>query len=65
VNFGLLYGMTAEGLHRYGITSYGLKWTLDEAVAARDAWFQLFPEIGLWQMRTKYACSRKLQTARS
>lgn len=48
LNFGLLYGMSAGGLHRHGVVNYGLSWTLDEAREARDAWFQLYPEIAFW-----------------
>ena len=54
VNFGLTYGMKAPGLHQYGITNYGLTWTLDEAEAAREAWFELYPEVAFWHMYTKY-----------
>lgn len=60
VNFGLLYGMGAETLHRYGITNYGCQWSLEQAVQARDAWFQLFPELGFWHQHTKYASGHKL-----
>jgi hypothetical protein len=59
VNFGILYGMSAEGLHRYGITDFGLTWTLEEAQEARKAWFDLYPEIRLWHFWTKYIPSRK------
>jgi DNA polymerase-1 len=52
VNFGLLYGMTPETLHITGITNYGLDWAVDEAITAHDAWFSLYPEIGLWQYWT-------------
>jgi DNA polymerase I-like protein with 3'-5' exonuclease and polymerase domains len=54
VNFGLTYGMKAPGLHQYGIANYGLTWTLEEAAAAREAWFELYPEVGFWHMYTKY-----------
>ncbi len=53
VNFGLLYGQQAAGLHRYGVTSYGLDWTLEEAEAAWHQWHDLYPEIGLWQLITR------------
>ncbi|AEM48042.1 DNA-directed DNA polymerase [Acidithiobacillus ferrivorans SS3] len=53
-NFGLTYGMSAGGLYHYGIASYGLTWTLEEAVEARDAWFSLYPEIALWHWITAH-----------
>jgi hypothetical protein len=33
-NFGLLYGMSKQGLHASGISKFGLEWTLDEASEA-------------------------------
>ena len=52
-NFGLLYGMSINGLHRYGIISYGLNWSLEEAAAQRESWFDLYPEIQFWQCWSK------------
>ncbi len=48
VNFGALYGQQSDGLHRQGVTAYGLSWTPEDAIQARTAWFKLYPEIGLW-----------------
>jgi DNA polymerase I-like protein with 3'-5' exonuclease and polymerase domains len=45
-NFGLLYGMQAAGLHDYGVTDFGLSWTLEEASDTRRAWFELYPDFG-------------------
>ncbi len=55
VNFGSLYGQQSVGLHRYGVTAYGLNWTVEEAAAAHEAWFDLYPEIGLWHWLLQYA----------
>ena len=52
-NFGLLYGMSINGLHRYGIISYGLDWSIEEAAAQRESWFDLYPEIQFWQCWSK------------
>lgn len=52
-NFGLLYGMQINGLHRYGIISYGLDWSPEEAAAQRAGWFELYPEIQFWQCWSK------------
>jgi DNA polymerase I-like protein with 3'-5' exonuclease and polymerase domains len=52
-NFGLLYGMSINGLHRYGIISYGLDWPLEAAAAQRAGWFELYPEILFWQCWSK------------
>ena len=61
VNFGLLYGMQAAGLHRYGIVSYGLKWTLKDAEEAYRMWFDLYPEIGFYHCFVSYMRSTKIQ----
>lgn len=59
-NFGLLYGMTAEGLHRSGIDNYGLRWNLGDAHAARTAWFELYPEMRLWHLWTEFLAIKRL-----
>ena len=46
-NFGLLYGMKDSSFWEYGRLAYGLTWTFEEAQAARDAWFKMYPEIAL------------------
>ena len=51
-NFGLLYGMGAEGFQAYAWAAYGLKLTLAEAVQIRDAFFSLYG--GLTSYHTNY-----------
>jgi DNA polymerase-1 len=60
VGFGLVYGMSADTLWTYGIQSYGLAWQKEDATAAKDAYFNLFPEIGLWHWLLKNAFSVKM-----
>lgn len=48
-NFGLLYGMRTSTLHNQGLVIYGLDWEIEEARDAEHIWFNLFPEIGLYQ----------------
>ena len=64
LNFGLLYGMQAKGLHALGITDYGLSWPIEEAMTAREAWFELYPEIAWWQTWTQLAKMRPKATAK-
>lgn len=45
VNFGLIYGMSADGLQDYARTSYGVTMTLDEAKEARRKYFELYPRL--------------------
>ena len=44
-NFGLLYGMSAEGFQGYCWAQYGIKLTLDEAEAMRAGFFELYPGL--------------------
>lgn len=59
LNFGLLYGMSGHSLWEYGITNYGLNWTVEEAIEARAAWFEVYPEIELWHLLLKNSCATK------
>jgi DNA polymerase-1 len=53
LNFGLLYGQSAGGLHDYGLTVYGLTWSPEEAEEARNVWFDTYPEVRFWQITTE------------
>jgi DNA polymerase I-like protein with 3'-5' exonuclease and polymerase domains len=44
-NFGLLYGMSAEGFQSYAWASYNLKLTIEEATEMRTAFFTLYPGL--------------------
>jgi DNA polymerase-1 len=48
LNFGLLYGLGAEGLRRYALTAYGVKLTLEEAQRLREAFFRAYPALKRW-----------------
>jgi DNA polymerase I-like protein with 3'-5' exonuclease and polymerase domains len=47
-NFGLLYGMGAEGYQAYAFTAYGVKLTLEQAEAARNDFFDLYDRLLVW-----------------
>jgi len=53
VNFGLIYGMGANGLAAYASSSYGVTMTPEQATAARDTFFRTYPGIRLWHVRTQ------------
>ena len=55
LNFGLLYGMQVDGIWEKGIIEYGLTWSKEEAAKCREMWFQMYPEITVWQSWTKFA----------
>lgn len=45
INFGFLYGMSAESFVSYAKMSYDVSITLDEAIKFRDNFFKLYPEL--------------------
>ena len=55
VNFGLVFGMGAEGLRQYAQQSYGVDMTLAQAEAFRDGFFRAYPGIADWHRRVKAA----------
>jgi DNA polymerase I-like protein with 3'-5' exonuclease and polymerase domains len=44
-NFGLLFGMGAEGFMAYAAQNYGVALTLEEATAFRDGFFKKYPGL--------------------
>lgn len=52
VNFGYVYGQWFTGLKVYAKTM-GIDMTLDEAQAAREAFFEKFPMLDRWHYNTK------------
>jgi DNA polymerase-1 len=51
LNFGLLYGMGAEGLRRYAFITYGVTLTREEAARYRALFFAAYPELRRWHER--------------
>lgn len=52
-NFGLLYGMGAEGFQAYAWANYGLKLTIDEAIAMRNGFFELYSGLPAYHDRQR------------
>jgi DNA polymerase-1 len=48
INFGLLYGMGAEGFRAYALAQYGLRLTKEEAGRYRQAFFAAYPGLRRW-----------------
>jgi DNA polymerase I-like protein with 3'-5' exonuclease and polymerase domains len=63
-NFGLIYGMGANGFMIYAISNYGVVMTLEEAEVNRDAFFELYPGLIQWHKAYK-AKARKQGFIRS
>lgn len=54
VNFGLLYGQGCKGLSLYAQRSYGISMTEKEAENCRELFFQTYPGIKEWQIKTTH-----------
>lgn len=52
-NFGLLYGMSAEGYRQYAATAYNYHMTEQEAVDNRNAFFTRYPALQPWHTQYK------------
>jgi DNA polymerase-1 len=52
LNFGLLYGLGAEGLRKYAQTGYGVQLTLEAAQKFRAAFFDAYSGLRAWHRRT-------------
>jgi len=53
VNFGFVYGMSADGFMDYADASYDVVLTKVEAEAYRKVYFGLYPELEDWHARSK------------
>jgi DNA polymerase I-like protein with 3'-5' exonuclease and polymerase domains len=51
VNFGLLYGMGANGLRGYAKQEYGVELTYEQARQYRQRFFQTYPKLAAWHER--------------
>lgn len=48
LNFGLLYGLGAEGLRTYARSGYGVELSTQEAAKLRERFFQSYPGLRAW-----------------
>lgn len=59
VNFGLLYGMGAEGLARYAATSYGVSMSAKQAQQSKEKFFATYPGLAIWQRQAAASAQRR------
>src|SRR5262249_46402072 len=52
-NFGLLFGMSAEGLRIYARMTYGVEFTAEESERHRAAFFRTYPGLANWHQQTR------------
>lgn len=65
-NYGLLYGMGAEGFRQYAKTNYGVALSAEKASLLRNAFFDAYPGLREWHWRqpegkidTRTVCGRR------
>lgn len=58
VNFGFLYGMSANSFRDYALDSYGVTLTDEEAVEYRTRFFRNYPALPVWHKKTKEAAMK-------
>jgi DNA polymerase I len=58
VNFGLLYGMGAQGLRVYALRSYGVRMNLEDAALYRRRFFETYPGLKRWHDNERRAWLR-------
>jgi DNA polymerase-1 len=58
VNFGLLYGMGAQGLRSYALRSYGVAMSLEQAALYRKRFFEPYPGLKRWHDNERRAWLR-------
>jgi DNA polymerase-1 len=54
INFGFLYGMGATKFARHAFKEYGAAFSIDDAYAARNAYFNAYPGLREWHEHTEY-----------
>lgn len=64
VNFGFVYGMGAKKFVTTAFNNYEVVFTLEEAEAVREAYFQQFPDLKQWHNRQRRLV-RKYQRVQS
>jgi DNA polymerase I-like protein with 3'-5' exonuclease and polymerase domains len=53
VNFGLIYGMGAEGLQDYSAKSYGVELSIDQSETYIERFFKLYNRLPVWHEKYK------------
>lgn len=57
LNFGLIYGCSAEKLAESATNNYGVPITLEEAKRYRRIFFEKYPRLAEWHARVEKECS--------
>jgi DNA polymerase-1 len=62
VNFGLLFGLGANGLGAYAKREYGLDLTLEQAAGYRRAFFESYPGLARWHRAAGRSAAKESRT---
>ena len=59
INFGVIYGSGGRGLAASAWNNYGIRMSIEEACAGRDALFKRYPEQLRWMQQNANRCMRQ------
>lgn len=62
VNFGLIYGMGAEGLRNHAYRKYGVSMTLEDSTKFRQRYFNFYERVYEWQRSTAQGNIKETKT---
>jgi DNA polymerase-1 len=62
VNFGLLFGLGANGLRSYAAAEYGLELTTAQAEEYRRRFFETYPNLKRWHNRERSSSAKECRT---
>jgi DNA polymerase-1 len=62
VNFGLLFGLGANGLRSYAAAEYGLELTPAQAEEYRRRFFETYPNLKRWHNRERSSSAKECRT---
>lgn len=57
VDFGFIYGMSADHFQEYAFEKYGLRMTLEECTERRNQFFSTFKQLKVWHKKQKDAAN--------
>ena len=62
LNFGMIFGMSANGLRNYARSNYGVILSEPDAHRYRDSFFEAYPGLAAWHRRVRSSGSMETRT---
>jgi DNA polymerase-1 len=61
-NFGLIFGMSADGFREYAKSKYDLDLTAQQATRYRNGFFKAYPGLGVWHTKVRNEHANETRT---